>query len=192
MKKMAVWIWLVWAGMLVSCSEYTPKPRGYFRIDLPTPRYAKLPLHDVPYAFDISQWVNIELPPDASHLAGWINLSYPLYGAKIYCSYLSVTPLSLEGVMAESRSLVFRQARDTRHINGQTYDDSEKEVYAFLYQLDGESASPLQFTITDSVSHFFRGALLYDCTLNADSLSPVTQYIRDDIIELIQSFNWRK
>jgi gliding motility-associated lipoprotein GldD len=178
--------------MLIACSGYTPKPRGYFRIELPAPRYAGFPLPDYPYTFSLSQWATIELPPDSAPLAGWVNLSYPLYGAKVYCSYLPVTPLTIERVMAESRSLLFRQARDTRRIGGQAYDDPEKEVYAFLYQLDGESASPLQFTITDSVAHFFRGALLYDCPLNADSLSPVTQYIREDLVELIQSFNWRK
>ena len=58
--------------------------------------------------------------------------------------------------------------------------------------LDGESASPLQFMLTDSVSRFFRGALYYDCVPNADSLAPVTRYLKQDVVELIQSFNWKK
>jgi hypothetical protein len=45
--------------------------------------------------------------------------------------------------------------------------------------------------LTDSVSRFFRGALLYDCAPNADSLAPVTRYLQADIMELIQSFRWK-
>ena len=65
-------------------------------------------------------------------------------------------------------------------------------VYGSLFMLDGESASPLQFMLTDSVSRFFRGALYYDCIPNADSLAPVTRYLKQDIVELIQSFKWKK
>ena len=68
----------------------------------------------------------------------------------------------------------------------------EASVYGSLFMLDGESASPLQFMLTDSVSHFFRGALYYDCIPNADSLAPVTRYLKQDIVELIQSFEWKK
>ena len=65
-------------------------------------------------------------------------------------------------------------------------------MYGSLFMLDGESASPLQFMLTDSVSRFFRGALYYDCIPNADSLAPVTRYLKQDIVELIQSFKWKK
>jgi hypothetical protein len=57
--------------------------------------------------------------------------------------------------------------------------------------LGGESASPLQFMLTDSASRFFRGALFYDTRPNADSLAPVTAYLQEDVTELIQSFRWR-
>ena len=74
----------------------------------------------------------------------------------------------------------------------QAYSNPEASVYGSLFMLDGESASPLQFMLTDSVSHFFRGALYYDCIPNADSLAPVTRYLKQDIVELIQSFEWKK
>ena len=65
-------------------------------------------------------------------------------------------------------------------------------VYGSLFLLDGESASPIQFLLTDSVSNFFRGALYFDCKPNADSLAPAIQYIREYIIELIQTFSWKE
>lgn len=178
-------------SVCVSCVEYTPKPRGYFRIEPGRPLYTTLPLEDLPYTFKVSRLATVELPLAGSS-NGWINLSYPSLGVKVYCSYLPVTPLTLEIAEAESRSLVLRQAKHANAIKEQAYSNLGERVYGALFLLDGESASPVQFMLTDSVAHFFRGALYYDCIPNADSLAPVTSYLQADIIELIQSFSWKK
>lgn len=177
-------------GLCLSCSEYTPKPRGYLRIDPPAPSYRALPLDELPYTFNISSLPEIELPP-AGDSAGWINLSYPSLGAKIYCSYLSIQPSALGVVMEESRRLVVRQSQDAHSITEQAYNNPGKRVYACVYQLDGASVSPVQFTLTDSMYNFFRGSLFYNRRPNGDSIAPVTHYLKNDIIELIQSFNWK-
>lgn len=177
--------------LFISCTEYTPKPRGYFRIEPPKARYQALPLDSLPYTFNVSQLVTVELPPVGSP-EGWINLSYPSLGVKVYCSYLPVTRSTLQTAAVESRSLVSRQAKQANAVKEQGYSNPEEQVYGSLFLLDGESASPVQFMLTDSVSNFFRGALYYDCVPNADSLAPLTDYLRQDIIELIQSFSWKK
>lgn len=174
-----------------SCTEYTPKPRGYFRIEPEAPRYVALPLDHLPYTFKVSQLVTLCLPP-ADSPAGWINLSYPSLGVKIYCSYLPVTASTLSAADAECRVLVSRGAKGVSTIREEAYSNPEEQVYGSLFFVDGASASPVQFMLTDSVANFFRGALYYDCVPNADSLAPVTHYLREDIIELIQSFNWKK
>jgi gliding motility-associated lipoprotein GldD len=118
-------------------------------------------------------------------------LSYPAFGAKIYCSFLAIQPSTLGVAMEESHRLVARQSQNAHSITEQTYNNPEKQVYAYVYQLDGASVSPIQFTLTDSMSNFFRGSLLYDRRPNGDSIAPVTHYLKNDIIELIQSFNWK-
>ncbi|MDR1623513.1 MAG: gliding motility protein GldD [Tannerellaceae bacterium] len=188
MSRLAI---LICALLLsLSCSEYTPKPRGYLRIEPPVPSYRALPLDELPYTFNISSLPEIELPP-AGDPAGWINLSYPVLDAKIYCSYLSIQPSTLSVVMEESRKLVARQSPNAHSITEQAYNNPEKRVYAYVYQLDGASVSPIQFTLTDSMSNFFRGSLFYGQRPNGDSIGPVTHYLKNDIIELIQSFNWK-
>lgn len=73
------------AGLLLclllcaSCAEYTPKPRGYFRIEPPQADYQLLPLDSLPYSFRVSRLVTVELPEVGSP-EGWINLSYPAWG----------------------------------------------------------------------------------------------------------------
>ena len=88
---------IVCGGLLalcVSCTEYTPKPRGYFRIEPPAPSYQALPVRDLPYTFRLSRWAEVELPP-VGNPAGWINLSYPQLNVKLYCSYFPITPATL-------------------------------------------------------------------------------------------------
>jgi gliding motility-associated lipoprotein GldD len=187
--KRGIWF-VVGICSAISCSQYTPKPRGYFRIEPPAPVYAAFAPDSLPYIFNVSSLATVEIPPAGSP-GGGINLSYPALEAKIYCSYLPVSPSTLGLIMDESYALISRQAKNARSITEQVYENPEGRVYASLYELDGSSASPVQFTLTDSVGNFFRGILMYDRIPNADSLAPVTQYLKADIMELIQSFSWK-
>ncbi|MDR1258448.1 MAG: gliding motility protein GldD [Tannerellaceae bacterium] len=178
---------------IFSCTQhYTPKPRGYFRIELPEPVYTTLSPDGIPCTFSISSLATADIPPETEASSGWINLSYPSLGATIYCSYLPVTPSTLEMAVDESRALVARQVKNGGRITQQAYENPQAGIYAMLYESGGDSAAPLQFTLTDSAEHFFRGALLYDRTAAADSLAPVMQYLKADVLELIQSFSWKK
>lgn len=175
----------------VSCVDYTPKPRGYVRIEPPKASYIHLDQEKLPFDFAVSQAATVELPGKDNDVIG-VNILYPELGARLYCSYLPITRSSLSTADAESRSLVSRQVKSVNRISEKAYSNPEEGVYGSLFLLDGESASPIQFLLTDSVSNFFRGALYFDSKPNADSLAPAIQYIREDIIELMQTFHWRK
>ena len=178
-------------GLLLSCTEYTPKPRGYMRIEPEPAEYAPLRVASLPYTFQVSRLAAVELPPKGD-AGGWIHLDYPVFDAKIYGSYLSVTPATLPVAEEESRSLVARQARQATRITEKAYQDPEHRVYGSLFLIEGETVSPIQFLLTDSVSRFFRGALYYNCRPNPDSLAPVTRYLEEDILQMIQTFSWKK
>ncbi|HIX74537.1 MAG TPA: hypothetical protein H9977_05845 [Candidatus Parabacteroides intestinipullorum] len=93
--------------------------------------------------------------------------------------------------MDESRLLVSRSARDVRDVLERDYEDPERAVYGSLFLLGDQSASPVQFYLTDSIQHFFRGALYFDHVVPSDSLKPVVDYLTHDVIELMESFNWK-
>ena len=177
----------------ISCVDYTPKPRGYMRIEPAEARYVRLDDKDLPFEFRVSDATVVELSDSGrvQRLVG-VNILYPELGAKLYCSYFPVTPASLRIADAECRSFVARQAKPTDRIAEKAYSNPDAEVYASLFLIEGESASPIQFMLTDSASRFFRAALYFNCKPNADSLAPAVAYIRRDIVELIQSFSWRE
>ena len=64
---------------------------------------------------------------------------------------------------------------------------------ATTYQLKGSKvASTYQFWVSDTTSHFLRGALFLDRTPNNDSLAPVLDYLQHDLRHLVESIRWRE
>ena len=184
--------YLLLISVLCSCTEsYTPKPTGFIRIEPPSANYIHFDETGLPYSFNISQFSTVELPPTDS-AAYWINIDYPDYDAIIYCSYKKITPHTLNEHIEDCIKLSERVARNADAITEKSYEDEGNNVYASLFLIEGETASPVQFILTDSISHFFRGALYYKYKCNADSIAPVTNYLINDITEIIQTFHWKK
>ena len=71
------------------------------------------------------------------------------------------------------------------------YNDSIKGISAELYQLKGNAATPLQFMASDDSSFIFRGSLYFNNIVTYDSVAPIIEYIKDDIIEIIESIDKR-
>ena len=61
-----------------------------------------------------------------------------------------------------------------------------------LIRLTGEVPTPFQFHLTDSVDHFLRGALYFRTSTRNDSLLPAIQYLEQDILHLLRTFQWQK
>jgi gliding motility-associated lipoprotein GldD len=77
-------------------------------------------------------------------------------------------------------------------INEQEFNDKGNKVYGVLYDLKGNTASAVQFYVTDSVTHYLRGSLYFSAEPDADSLAPVITFFREDIIHLIETLKWKK
>lgn len=174
---------------LASCkNDYTPKPRGYFRIEFPEKNYHKLPM-DLPYSFEIPDYANPH--PDRSPGAdpNWITISVSENKADLHISYDELNK-NLSSHMEESRKLAYDHSIKADAIEEQLYINPEKKVYGTIYNIEGNAASPLQFFLTDSTTHFLRGALYIREVPNIDSIRPVIEFLRPDIIHLIETISW--
>ena len=182
---------LIFLSALSSCKEnYTPKPMGHIRIEPPEAKYMTFNKDELPYLFSVSLWTIIEMPP-LGNIATWMNIDYTNYNAKIFCSYQPITPNTLDEHFEECRRLFESSVKKANAISEKVFENKENNVYGTLFLIEGETASPVQFILTDSISHFFRGALYYDKIYNPDSIAPVTEYIKKDIMELVQTFHWK-
>lgn len=177
--------------MLMACQEnYSPKPYGYFRVDLPAHSYSKITQQNLPYSFDISSIAKITQSSDFTQ-KNWIDIDYQTLNAKIHCSYF-VVDNNLQELLEDSYRYVYKHVTKADGIIQQVYENPDARVYGILYDLEGNTASSLQFVLTDSIHHFFRAALYFDNKPNADSIAPMNEYIRDDMFRLVESFEWKR
>jgi gliding motility-associated lipoprotein GldD len=177
--------------ILTACggNDYTPKPVGYFRIDLPEHKYIeKAP--DCPFVFETSALSRLEFyTPIPGQPSCWFDISYPDYKAKIHITYKPVDQ-NLRLFLEESRNLAYEHQIKASRITQSLVTRSDDKVYGLIFDLGGNVASPVQFYLTDSVQHFVRGSLYFESKPNPDSIAPVLDFVRSDIAHLVSTFEW--
>ncbi len=174
-----------------SCSEnYTPKPRGYFRIDLPKKSYVKLD-SVFPYTFDYPVYANITGDPYAPNEKNWINVNFPDFKAVLHISYEMVDN-NLAQYLNDAHTLVSKHIPKAEAIYDSLIYHPDKQVYGLAFKIEGiGTASPFQFYVTDSVQHYLRGALYFNLHPNNDSLAPVIDFLEKDINHMISTLEWK-
>jgi gliding motility-associated lipoprotein GldD len=178
--------------LLISCSDedYTPKPRGFFRIALPEKKYVKYETDSCPFGFEIPVYAHVS--PDSSKLAlpCWLNVEFPYFNATVYLTYKPMHN-DLQKLFEEHRSLTMKHIPKANAIDETNYHNAERKVYGSVYDVKGAAASNMQFYLTDSVQHFIRGSLYFYSAPQPDSIAPVLNFIREDVKHLVETFHWR-
>ena len=180
---------------LTACGNVSsPRPYGYYRITVPDTAYSDFQLSTpnsklYPYTFALSRNAVVQPRTDVDE-PYWINVYYPSLDATIHCSYKSVKG-NLRELTNDALEFVYRNASFANAIPEQDYAHPEVNVYGVLFDLEGNTASSCQFFVTDSVRHFFRASVYCNCPPNADSLAPVYQYLRTDVIKMVETFEWK-
>jgi gliding motility-associated lipoprotein GldD len=182
-------LFIAYCLLFIACTDYSPKPAGYYRIDLPAHAYRWNAFQAG--EFQLSDRSTIVYTPQKEE-GEFFNIVYPQLHAQIYCSYMVIKKENLAQISEESRKFVYLHAIKADAIREQVFENQEQSVYGIRYDIQGNVASPTQFVLTDSIHSFFRGALYFDNTPNQDSIAPVLDYINNDIQVLIESFRWKK
>lgn len=171
-----------------ACHEYTPKPKGYNRID--KVEHGTIEYNFPKFSFRYSDQVHIDTLQSKVENEIWFNIIYPDYNAMVYCTYLPISRLTLPKVLDDSYRLAFSHSVKADGIIQQTYSNADSRVSGTVYSIEGNVATPIQFFLTDSVSHFFRGSFYYADKVNSDSVAPITEFVMKDIQEMIGTFSW--
>ena len=195
MNKLTCYIAFTGFLLLFSCGKkeeyYAPKPKGYFRIELPEHQYQ---VWDsiLPVRFEYSQWANCSYEKKEGGVY-WMDIDYPAFKAAF-----NITCFPLKN---DLRTLAVNEEKMlTMHIEHGKVDDIEysfiedpnNRVYGRIYDIIGkDAATPMQFWITDSVNYYVRASLYFNFRPNNDSLQPVIQYLREDAMRMINSLSWR-
>jgi len=184
---------MIFIAVLTSCDQnHTPLPRGYVRIALPEKEYK---VFDTIYPYVFQYPVYAEIVPDLRPSAEpwWADIEFAKFKATIHLSYKKASSQDeILEFFEDGRNFVNKHIPKSTGFNERIYEDDESRVYGILYEIRGpEAASPFQFYVTDSTSHFLRGALYFNVSPNNDSLAPVINFLRDDIYNLIETLSWK-
>lgn len=187
------WFYILFIFVFTSCnSDYSPKPRGYYRIDLPKKTYTKIST-DCKYSFEMPSYAVLVDDSSSNAKECWKNILYKGLNGRLHISYY---PISSEKMFYElvedSRRLVFKHTVKADGIDESKLINKDKKVYGLYYTIGGNSASSIQFFLTDSNKHFLRAALYFYAVPQADSIAPVLNFVKEDINHMIETFEWVK
>ncbi len=193
------WLFLLWAVMVFAagCEEpvYNPKPKGYFRIELPEKAYERY-MGNCPYSFEYPVYATVErhntfFGEDISDSC-WLDIRLPQLTGDIHLSYKEISGANtLEKLVEDAHKMAYKHTMKADYID-ESLIQTSNGLGGILYELGGNSASNVQFYITDSTKHFLRGSLYFGATPNQDSLAPVIKFVREDMLHLIETLRWEK
>lgn len=174
-----------------SChGDYTPKPRGYYRINFPEKNY-KHYKSDCQYSFDIPTYAEVRQDSSFDARKCWKNIVFPTLNGRIHISYYTLQSKKMFTELVEdSRRLVFKHTIKAEGIEESIISNSKEKVYGLFYDISGNTASSIQFFLTDSTNHFLRGALYFYAEPKADSIQPVLDFVKKDIDVMLKTFKW--
>ena len=192
-KILGVIIVLCFSLLTTSCSNdgsgYFPKPKGYFRIDLPNKTYNtyQSPCN---FTLEIPEYSTFRKSGKFSDTLCALNWKIPKFNATVHVTHHSINK-DLDKFLKASKDLTYKHSVRASRIIESPIVIKESNVYALLYEIKGNSASTLQFHATDNTNHFLRGALYFNHHTNSDSLAPVVEYLKKDLIHAINTLHWQ-
>jgi len=184
------WSFLILLLLSVSCKDtYTPKPAGYLKVTYPEKEYLLYNDQEF-YQFEIPAYARVVIDSGPRSEKGWVNLTIPQLNGTIHLSYKPVDD-QLTVLITDSRELVYKHTVKAHGIEETPFIQRDQNRFGMIYDLKGDVASAVQFFITDSTEHFLRGSLYFNCRPNRDSLNPVIDFLREDIIHMIETTQWK-
>lgn len=187
---------LVAVFILKGCGEesYIPKPKAYHKVIFPSKSYKAAELKECPFNFEMPEYTEIAkdslfFGKDAQHPC-WMDVVFQDFKGTLHLSY---KPLESEDDLSkladDSHFMTFKHTVKATSIEDSLFY-TPNELSGIVYDVSGDAASHLQFILTDTSKHFLRGALYFNSEPNADSLSPIVDFVKADMWHLINTFTF--
>ncbi|MES2872400.1 MAG: gliding motility lipoprotein GldD [Bacteroidota bacterium] len=192
MKIQGIYCFIILCISIVSCTQdYSPKPRGYFKIHFPEKKY-KSYTSNCPYSFDYPVYAKVlpDLKRDAKPC--WVDVVFSDFNGRIHLSYQPISSREqFNQLVEDARTFAFKHTVKATAIDEGVISYPDRKVYGVYYSIDGNTASSVQFFLTDSTKNYLRGALYFNEQPRLDSIQPVLDFVKKDIDVMIKSFKWK-
>lgn len=174
------------------CSQpyQSPKPKGWMRIALPAKQYS---LHDslVHFRFEKPDYALIVPDNDWPGQTDWVNMQFESLNATLHISYKPING-NLREYIDDAHTMAMKHLPKANMIRDSLIINPQTSVYGLIYEIGGRGvASPIQFYLTDSTKNFMRASLYFNFRPNNDSIEPVINFLRSDVLHMIETFGWK-
>lgn len=179
----------------MACNDaFIPKHAGYPKIELPQKTYTTFNHPHFSYTFDYPTYSvcvqDSNYMPQEKNNHQWLNIQLESLNATIYLTYKNFVKENLEKLIYDSYKFTNKQVYKATSIEDSLINSPQGYKMIF-YTVRGNAATTHQFFATDAKKHFLRGSLYLNSSPNEDSLKIITDFIKPDIIKLMQSLRFK-
>lgn len=173
----------------------TPKPRMYPKVDYPERNYVDFSTEYCDIKFQYPDYFTIkqdeyffdERPVDPC----WFDLISEQLNCSLHCSYIPIENRAhFDELVNDVFKLASKHNQKANYRNDQVISNPASDVYGLIFELSGPVATPFQYFVTDSTDHFMRASIYFNSKVNPDSIAPVYQYVKKDLYQMIETFQW--
>lgn len=178
--------------ILISCKDEipVPKPPTYLRMDLPEHEYKKV--ENCGFSFETSKEFTVGTSSTSTMGDCQYEIDLGKLNGKLYVFYY---PLKQSDTLSKfinfSNDKVDDHKLKATSINDQKILRPKDRVFGTFFELQGDVATNYQFYLTDSTNHFMRAELLLNCSPNYDSLKPSLDYLKVDLMKMVNTIKWK-
>jgi gliding motility-associated lipoprotein GldD len=179
--------------ILAGCRDkvFTPKPHGYPRVYYPVKSYQAFDTN-APFSFLYPTYATIHTRDEAGWQKYWYNIDYLPFNATLHLSYKPFkTRAQFDSLFDDTRKLAYKHTIKADEIEEIEVHNNLTGTSGIIYDLKGNTATNLNFYISDGKQHFLRGALYFNDKTTNDSILPIFNFLREDVVKLIETTKWK-
>lgn len=188
MLKNKYWVVLLILIGAASCSSHkshAPKPPTYLELIFPNRDY-EVYTDSCGYSYNKPSYFNVK------NVDGSIcnrDIEFSKLNGVMHLSRIDMDT-TLAAYINYSINKVDEHKIKATAILDSTIIRTKDRVFGTFFELQGNVASPFQFYLTDSTSRFINGVVYFDAVPNYDSIKPVLDFVKKDILEMMTTLKW--
>lgn len=197
MKKILIVIFV--ASLLYSCKEegvFTPKPRMFPRVEFPAKAYNEFDIEACHFTFQKPEYATIKTGisffGEKAKNPCWFDLEIKKLNASLHFSYTKIEgDNTLEKLVTDAFKIVEEHNAKAKY-REEALIENKNGVKGLMFNLEGPVASPINFFLTDTTSHFVRASLYFNSVVNPDSTQIVLDFVSKDVDKILSTFAWKE
>lgn len=185
------WSGLLFLAMMLlsGCAEDpVPKQKGFHRIEFPQRIYSTYAKSGCPYTFEYPKLGNISYnDPDPC----WMDIYFKPFDCNWHFTYrpLKGSREQRSKEFEEYRKLIYKHTVKATQIRESQLETPR--LRGTLFEVYGNVPTSAQLFLTDTANrHVLEVSFYFFTAVKNDSLAPVIQYMKEDLLHLAESVEW--